>query len=130
MAFLNSQYNNNSVVPWVGTMPAAAGSYTVGQLLNVSGGKLTAITAALATTPPYVCNRTGTVTDGEPLPVSRISDDIIYETTLSAAAAGADVGVKLQVSAGGTQVSTGAGTFEIAGLTGTAAGDTVWGRWV
>lgn len=34
---------------------AAAGTYQVGQLLNVMDGKLAAIAADQATTPPYVC---------------------------------------------------------------------------
>ena len=44
---------------------AAAGTYQVGQLLNVTDGKLAAIAADQATTPPYVCMQSGTVAAGE-----------------------------------------------------------------
>ena len=40
---------------------AAAGTYQVGQLLGVTDGKLAAIAADQATTPPYVCMQSGTV---------------------------------------------------------------------
>ena len=66
-------------------------------------------------------------------PVTRVSRDYIYETTLAEAATGAVVGTKLQVEAGGLMASkpaTGSGTFEVVALDGTAAGDAVRGRWV
>lgn len=116
--------------PWE-YLPAAAGSYTVGQLLNVSGGKLTALSAVSTTTPPYLCQANITVAAGENVPVARVSDDVIYETTLSAAAEDAAVGTKLRVSAGGVQADAGAaGTFEVVYIEGTAAGDTVRGRFL
>ena len=43
---------------------AAAGTYQVGQLLNVADGKLAAIAADQATTPPYVCMQSGTLAPG------------------------------------------------------------------
>ena len=51
---------------------AAAGTYQVGQLLNVTDGKLAAIAADQATTPPYVCMQSGTVAAGELLAVTRV----------------------------------------------------------
>lgn len=125
-------HNNSSgaVVPFE-YLPAAAGTYQAGQLLNISGGKLTAITAASKTTPAYLCMGQHTVADGENLPVTRISDDVIYETTLSAAAAAAAVGTKLEISAGGLQADAAAeGTFEVQYLEGTAADSAVRGRFV
>ena len=122
--------NNGAVLPFE-YLPAAAGDYEAGQLLNVSGGKLTAIAAASKTTPAYMCMGKHTVADGENLPVTRISDDVIYETTLSAEAAAATVGTKLEVSAGGLQAdAAAAGTFEIVYLEDTAADSTVRGRFV
>ena len=114
--------------PWE-YLPAAAGTYKAGQLLKVSSGKLAALSAASTTTPPYLCMADITVTDGENVPVIRVADDAIYETKLSAAAASAAIGSKLEVSTGGLQVdATAAGTFEVVFLAGTAAGDTVRGR--
>lgn len=122
--------NNGAVVPFE-YLPAAAGDYEAGQLLNVSGGKLVAVEAASTTTPPYLCMGKHTVADGENLPVTRVSDDVIYETNLGAEAASATVGTKLRVSAGGLTADAGAaGTFEVVFLEDTAADSVVRGRFV
>ncbi len=129
MSFLPVKTDTGASTPWE-HLTAAAGAYKVGQLLSVTGGKLTAITAASTTTPPYVCMADATVADGELLPVVRVNEDAIYETTLSAAAASAKVGTKLEVSAGGLEADAAAtGTFEVVTIMeGTAKGDTVRGR--
>lgn len=120
--------NNGAVLPFE-YLPAAAGSYEAGQLLNVTGGKLAAISAASKTTPAYLCMGKHTVADGENLPVTRVSDDVIYETELGAEAAAATVGTMLEVSAGGlTADAAAAGTFEVVFLEDTAAGSVVRGR--
>ena len=112
-------------------LPAAAGSYEVGQMLSVSGGKVGAISAAMKTTPPYVSMAKKTVTDGENLPVMRVKQDTVFKTTLTAETAGAAVGAKLEVSTGGLGVDgTAAGTFEVNYAEGTAAGSVVTGRFV
>lgn len=116
--------------PWE-YLPAAAGTYSVGQLLNVSGGKLVALSAASKTTPPYLCQANITVEAGENVPVTRVTNDVIFETTLSAAADGAVIGSKLEVSAGGKQAdAAAAGNFELVYVEGTAVGSTVRGRFV
>lgn len=129
MSFLPVKSNTGAATPWE-YLAAAAGTYQVGQLLSITGGKLTAITAASTTTPAYVCMADATVADGELLPVVRVNEDAIYETTLSAAAASAKVGTKLEVSAGGLEADAAAtGTFEVVAIMeGTAKGDTVRGR--
>ena len=74
---------------------------------------------------------THTVAEGENLPVTHVSDDVIYETNLGAEAANAVIGTKLQVSAGGLTADAGAeGTFEIVFIEGTAADSVVRGRFV
>ena len=119
-----------AVLPWE-YIPAAAGTYEAGQLLQVSGGKLTAIAAAATTTPPYLCMGSITVADGDVIPVTRIAADVIYASTLSEAADAAVVGTKLRISAGGKEVDAGAaGSFELVALEGTKAGDVVYGRFV
>lgn len=128
MGFLPVKSDTGAATPWE-YLPAAAGTYEVGQLLNTSSGKLAAISSAAATTPPYVCMADITVTDGEVVPVVRVSEDAIYETTLAAAAADAVVGGKIKVASGGLEATTGAGTFEIVSAEGTAKGDVVRGRW-
>ena len=122
--------NHGAVVPFE-YLPASAGDYVAGQMLNMSGGKLVAISAASKTTPAYLCMGKHTVADGENLPVTRVSDDVIYETELSAEAAAAVPGSKLEVSVGGLAVdATAAGTFEVVFLEGTVAGSVVRGRFV
>lgn len=112
-------------------IPAAAGSYEVGQALTVSGGKVAKIGAALKTTPNYVSMARKVLADGENLPVMRVKPDIIWQTELSAETAGAVVGAKLEVSAGGMAVDgTAAGTFEVVYAQGTEAGSKVTGRFV
>ena len=112
-------------------LPAAAGTYEAGQLLQITNGKLAAISAAATTTPPYLCMGSITVADGEELPVTRINDDVIYAATLSAAADSAVVGSKLRITAGGKDVDAGAaGSFELVALEGNKAGDVVYGRFV
>lgn len=121
---------NGAVLPFE-YLPAAAGNYEAGQLLNVEGGKLVKISAACKTTPAYLCMGKQTVADGEILPVTRVSDDVIYETNLSAEAAAATIGTKLEVSAGGLAAdAAAAGTFEVVYLDGTAADSMVRGRFV
>ena len=126
--FVPHSYDKGALQPWE-YIEAAAGSYEIGQLLDVTGGKLTAIAAAKTTTPQYVCMAKKTVEAGGLLHVQRICKDVIYETTLSAAAEAAVVGTKLQVSAGGKQAdSAAAGTFEVVYIEATAAGSVVRGR--
>ena len=82
--------DNGAVLPWE-YLPVEAGTYHVGQALNLDAttGHLEAVAADLDTTPPYICNAEVKVeTAGTPIPVSRTSRDVIYETTLQAAAAG------------------------------------------
>lgn len=110
-------------------LPAAAGTYEAGQLLNTSGGRLAAISAANTAKPQYLCMGDITAAAGDLVPVTRIDEDTIYETTLSAAASSAAIGGKLEISAGGKQVdATAAGAFELVYVDGTGKGSMVRGR--
>lgn len=121
--------DTGAVLPWE-YLSAAAGTYEAGQVLQVSNGKVAAISAATKTTPPYLCMASITAADGDVIPVTRIDKDRIYVTQLSAEAAAADVGALLEISAGGKEVdAAAAGTFEVVALEGTAAGSNVYGRW-
>lgn len=120
--------DTGAVLPWE-YMPAAAGTYQAGQLLNAKNGSLTPVSAASTTTPGYLCMANITVTAGQLVPVTRIQHTAIYETQLSAEAASAAEGTKLQVSAGGLQVdAAAAGSFEVTYIEDTAAGSMVRGR--
>ena len=120
--------DTGAVLPWE-YMPAAAGTYQAGQLLNAKNGSLTPVSAASPTTPGYLCMANITVTAGQLVPVTRIQHTAIYETQLSTEAADAAEGTKLQVSAGGLQVdAAAAGSFEVTYIEDTAAGSMVRGR--
>lgn len=120
--------DTGAVLPWE-YLPAVAGTYQAGQLLNANAGSLNPISAASKTTPGYLCMANITVTEGQLVPVTRIQHTAIYETQLSAEAAAAKEGTKLQVSAGGLQADAAAeGSFEITYIEGTAAGSMVRGR--
>lgn len=109
--------------------PAAAGTYEIGQLLNVTDGKLAAITAASKATPAYVSMGQGNLADGDVLPVIRVNHEMVFQTTLSAETAGAKLGALLEVSAGGKEVDgAAAGTFEVTYAEGTAVGSVIHGR--
>lgn len=122
--------DTGAVAPWE-YLPAKAGTYQAGQLVNAASGKITPISAASKTTPGYLCMANVTLADGETLPVVRVQKNTIYETRLSAEAASAGAGTMLEVSAGGLQVDgTAAGTFEVVYIEDTAAGGLVRGRFV
>ena len=122
--------DTGAVVPWE-YLPAAAGEYKAGQMLEVKNGNLTAIGEASTKTPGYLCMGNVTAAAGDPVPVTRVQKDAVYETTLSVQTAGAVVGARLQISAGGEQVDGGAaGTFEVVDALGTEAGAIVHGRFV
>lgn len=122
--------DTGAVLPWE-YMPAKAGGYKAGQLLNASDGALNPVSAASITTPGYLCMADITVTEGQSVPVTRITHAVIYETQLSAEASAAKIGSKLEVSAGGLGVdAAAAGTFEVTYLDGTAAGNMVRGRFL
>ena len=124
--------DTGALIPWE-YLPAAAGTYHVGQVLQVTDGKVAALSADLKTVPQYICEAEITAQAGDPIPVTRVSKNHIYETTLAAAASGADIGAKLQVASSGLEAkydSATTGAFEVVTITGTNRGDTVRGRWV
>lgn len=128
--FIPYKADTGTLQPWE-YMATAAGEYQAGQLLNVADGQLAALSAASPATPPYLCMADMTAAAGESVPVLRVTPGTIFETQLSAAAASAEVGTKLQVSTGGLGAdAAAAGTFEIIWLEGTAEGAAVLGRFV
>ena len=110
-------------------IPADAGTYTAGQALKISNGKLTKVTPALTTVPPYICMTNRTVLAGETIPVIRVTELTTFEVPLSTTTAGAKPGALLQVADGGIEVNqTAAGSFEVIHAAGTAKGDLITGR--
>lgn len=128
MSFAPIKGDTGAVPPWE-YLPAKAGTYQCGAMVGTSGGLAAALSGASSATPPYLCMAETTIAaDGEPLPVTRVSRDLIYETTLSAGG-NVQVGGKLGVAAGGLEAG-GSGTFEVVWVDGTAQGDPVRGRFV
>ena len=128
--------DTGAVPPWeyLPAQPSVPGEYVVGQMLVVQEltGQLSPIQSASKTTPHYMCMRNVKATSNiADLPVIRVSDDVIYCTTLSADVTDKRPGSKLQISAGGLEVDGAAvGTFEVLQMEGTTAGSTVYGRFV
>lgn len=129
--FLPHSFDTPESQPWEWLPAYTSSALKVGQLLNLTEGKLASVSAASKTTPTFVCMCEKTVAQDELVPVVRIHKGIEFETTLSAAAADAKVGSKLEVSAGGLQVDlTAAGTFELTYVDDTAKDAMVRGRFV
>ena len=108
-------------------LPAGAITPKVGMALYMNGGNLAV--AAGTNKPQYIsmCEREAALTAGEVIPVIRVYDDIIYETTLSAAGTNLKLGDKVTITAGGEQVTatTTDGVAEIVGIEDSAIGGKV-----
>ena len=63
--------------PWE-YLPAKAGTYQGGQLLNASAGLLTPVSSASTTTPGYLCMADITAAEGESIPVIRVRGNTIF----------------------------------------------------
>lgn len=128
--FLPIKSDTGVVLPWE-YLESEAAEYQVGQLLTAEEGVVKAV-SDVAKMPSYLCMANKTTTEEDNiLPVTRISRDAIYETTLSAEAEGAKLGVKAKLSADGLETDgTAGGAFELVTVYGTAKGDTVRGRFV
>jgi len=126
--FTRIQGDTGAVMPFE-YLSADVGEYTAGQLLQMTGGVLTGITAALNAKPAYLCMADEKVNLKDALlPVERVSSNFIYETSLSAAVASLTVGQKMSVAKGGVQVAAGAGAFEVVSFDGVDEGSVVRGR--
>lgn len=115
-------------VPVIEYLPAAAGSYQVGQPLVFSGGKLTAVTSGAgqdtAMGRHYVCLSETTLAAADELPVVAANEDIVWEIPLEADGA-VTVGAGYCLSANGMAL-TGTGTngcFTVTASDGAKAGD-------
>lgn len=103
-------------------VPAGA-NIDLGVLVKYNNGVLVVAT----TDPEYVT--LGSAKSGEKIPVKRILEDEIYETTLNAAGTSLKLGNKVTVATGGDKVTatTTDGIFEIVAMDGTASGSKVRG---
>lgn len=126
MAFLFHTINGRLSA---GTEYLEAGAITprVGLALTLTGGKLAPASGAVK--PSYICLRESdeAVKAGEIIPVARVMDDTVFETTASAALTSINVGDRVTLSADGMQITATKtdGVAEIVEMDGTAAGDRV-----
>lgn len=108
--------------PVVKELPAAAGTYKVGQVATLSGGYITR--ASGSTMPEYVTAAAGTYASGDLIAVNPIYDDMEFETELSVAGA-LTVGSKVTISATFDSITSTVtnGVATIIETTGSASGD-------
>lgn len=86
------------------------------------------------TNPAYIsmCERETACAAGDLIPVIRVHEDMVFETTFSAAATSVKLGdkVTLHASSGMEVTATTGGACEVVGMDGAAVGDTVRVRFV
>ena len=117
MAFFIHSVDDGHVPPNE-CLPAAAITPKAGMALVQSSGNLSA--ASGANKPTYICLQEGSaaVTAGTPIAVMRVSPEVVYETTLSAAGTSLTLGAKVTLASGGLQVTatTTDGVAEVVGF--------------
>lgn len=123
MAFLIHTVEGGRVPAWE-YLPAGAITPQVGMALTQTSGNLAL--ASGTTAPTYISMReeTDKLTAGTIIPVVRVLDSIIFETTFSAAATSIKVGDKVTIHTDGLQVTatTTGGVAEVVWMEGTASG--------
>lgn len=116
---------NDATIPVIKEIPAAAGTYNVGDALAFDGGLLTK--AAGTTTPEYISAGKGTLASGDTLAVNPIFDDMEFLTTWSAAAGSVNAGEKVTIAADSARVTatTTNGVAEVIDIISTVSGGSV-----
>lgn len=97
---------------------------SVGETLKLSSGKLTK--ASGTDVPEFIALGSG---NGTIIPVKRIYEDEVYQTTLSAAGTSLNIGDKVTISSAGTQATatTTSGVFMLTEIIDSASGGKVNG---
>ena len=118
---------DGGIVPAYEYLHCGAIQPQVGLALTVTGGNLAV--ASGTTAPNYISMReeNKAVAAGTIIPVIKVRDHIVFETTFSAAATSIKVGDKVTISSDGLQVTatkTG-GVAEVVWMEGTASGSKV-----
>ena len=97
----------------------------IGEVLKLSSGKLTK--ASGTDVPEFVALGAG---NGTIIPVKRLYEDEVYQTTLSASGSSLNIGDKVTIASDGLRVTatTSSGVFEITEILSSAEGGKVNGR--
>lgn len=115
-------------VPSIEYLPCSAITPKVGMALIQTSGNLAIATGTNKPTYISMCEKTAACTAGDIIPVIRVDDRTVYETTFSAAATSVALGAKVTLHASsGLQVTatTTDGIAEVVGMDGTAVGSAV-----
>ena len=131
MAF-KVQYTDDGRVSPIEYLPCGAITPKVGMALVQTSGNLAI--AKGTDKPAYIsmCERETACAAGDLIPVIRVHEDMVFETTFSAAATSVKLGdkVTLHASSGMEVTATTGGACEVVGMDGAAVGDTVRVRFV
>lgn len=126
MGFIPAQRPTMGIVPHE-LVPCSAIATTVGMAMTLTSGKLAKCTGT--TKPEFICmqKNASAVAAGTPVPVIRVTENLILETTLSAAGNSLVPGSKVTIATDGLRVTatTESGVAEIVSMEGTASGSKV-----
>ena len=97
--------NTGGHVPSISYLPCSAITPKMGMAMVQSSGNLAA--ASGTNKPTYICmtERKSACTAGDLIPVIRVSSDMVFDTTASAALTSVNLGDKVTLSADGMQVT-------------------------
>lgn len=121
--FIPKTYNDGAVDPWV-YLPAATGTYHIGEALYQASGNLTK--ASGTTAPTFICMAEKVVsTAGESIPAIEVNPDTEYEVELAASVSGLKNGSMADISTDGMSLAaaTSGGIVRVITTTGAASGD-------
>lgn len=116
---------NNATIPVVKEIPAAAGTYAVGQTLALNASGLAAQVAG-TNVPTFICASDATVASGDAIAVNPIYEDMEFVTTFSADGSALKAGAKVTIATTFDQVTatTTSGVVEIVEKLGSGASGT------
>lgn len=115
MGFIPHTYKDGQPTPWEYLTAPAGMVLEIGTALVAEEGELSLATGTV--TPQYISMYQGTAKDGDLIPVIRALEETVFETTFSVAAEDVEIGMKLTISADGTQVTaTTGGAAEVVSI--------------
>ena len=112
-------------IPGIEYLPCSAITPKVGMALVQSSGNLAIATGTTAPTYISMCEKDSACTAGDIIPVIRVSKDMVFETTFSAAATSVKLGNKVTLHASdgmSVTATTTDGVAEVVYMDGTASG--------
>lgn len=112
-------------IPGIEYLPCSAITPKVGMALVQSSGNLAIATGTTAPTYISMCEKDSACTAGDIIPVIRVSKDMVFETTFSAAATSIKLGNKVTLHASdgmSVTATTTDGVAEVVYMDGTASG--------